>query len=278
MEESCGPIVMKEGRDVRYSDVVHPNQHGIFASARNKIGFHLDSLLQSSAMLEIEMSRVEQAAEPVGRQNNHRIHHLELVHYRTCCMLQRVGMEQDERFSAGGIRILLQIVCKRMMRPMLFNPQPLGSTNQVSTESIHVIGKVVLGCCSMIGIVLNIQSNQCLRNTIGYGKPKARSMNCPEELKREETTCVENGTQMPSPRTKLLSSLDNLENFLLDLLFEWCAELVIAHVVGNFPHPLQLLLHSICGVIWMNHFILNGHIVSTKHENRITSWMFESIQ
>jgi hypothetical protein len=80
----------------------------------------------------------------------------------------------------------------------------------------------------VIGVMLHIQTNKGLRNTIDYGQPKGRSIHDPQILESKEESNVEKGARKVSGRSKLSSSADNLEDFLFNLSFKRSIKLVSA--------------------------------------------------
>ena len=51
-------------------------------------------------------------------------------------------------------------------RPMLFHPQPLAPTNEISAKAQDIVNPDLSRSGSMVGIVLNVQSNQGLGHTV----------------------------------------------------------------------------------------------------------------
>jgi hypothetical protein len=109
---------------------------------------------------------------------------------------------------------------------MLLHPKPLASSNKVSSESQQIIDPRSLGGSSVISIMLNIQTDQSLRDSVDDSKSKRGSLCDPKILKGKEEGNVANATEMPSVGSKFLSAADNLEDFALNFLFKWSVELV----------------------------------------------------
>ena len=78
----------------------------------------------------------------------------------------------------------------------------------------------------MVGIVLNIQTNKRLRDSVDDCHSVAGFSGDPKVLHVEEKSNVAESTSIPSEGSKLLSAVNDLENLSLDLTFEWCVELV----------------------------------------------------
>ena len=108
----------------------------------------------------------------------------------------------------------------------MFQPKPLASTDEISTKSKDVVDVVVLRCGSVVGIVLNIQTNQCLGNTIDDGKGPRRSVGDPKVLKVEEKGNIKGATGMPSKSSEFSPTTNNLKDFALDFSLKFGVELV----------------------------------------------------
>ena len=80
----------------------------------------------------------------------------------------------------------------------------------------------------MIGIMLYIETNKGLRNTVDNCQGKGSVPRDPQELQVKEETYVTKGTKVPSKSTKFLSSMDNFEDFSLNLTFKFRIKLVSA--------------------------------------------------
>jgi hypothetical protein len=78
----------------------------------------------------------------------------------------------------------------------------------------------------VVGIVLHIQTNQGLRNTVHNGKRDRGATKDPQVLETEEETNVKKATEEPTIGSKFFSSANNLEDFLLDFTLEFSIELV----------------------------------------------------
>lgn len=111
---------------------------------------------------------------------------------------------------------------------MLFHPKPLASTDKVGSETEDVVDVMVSGGSSMVGIVLNIQSDESLRNSIKYSECPRRATSYPKVLQVEEKGDVECATKMPSKGSKFPTTAYNLENLALDLSLKLGIKLVPA--------------------------------------------------
>ena len=78
----------------------------------------------------------------------------------------------------------------------------------------------------MVGIVLDVQSNEGLRDSIDDCQSKGGRSGHPQVLQSKEKADIENGAQVPSPSSKFTSTADNLEDFPLDFTLEFSVKLV----------------------------------------------------
>ena len=85
---------------------------------------------------------------------------------------------------------------------------------------------MVLGHGTVIGIVLDIQSNRSLGQTIDNGKRPGGALGHPEVLKVKENGNVGNASEPESWSGKLAATTDNLEHFTLDFAFKLGVKLV----------------------------------------------------
>ena len=78
----------------------------------------------------------------------------------------------------------------------------------------------------MVGVVLHIQSNQSLGNSVDNSKSPGWSAGNPEVLKEEEKGNVERTAEMPSKGSKFSTTTNNLEHLTLDLSLKLRIKLV----------------------------------------------------
>ena len=94
-------------------------------------------------------------------------------------VLQRVVVKEEERFGTPAVGVLLQVVGVAVVRPMLLHPEPLGSTNEIGTESQHVIDPSLLRRRTVVGIVLDVEADSGLRDTVQNGQSDGASLEAP---------------------------------------------------------------------------------------------------
>jgi hypothetical protein len=141
-------------------------------------------------------------------------------------MSQRIVIEEQHGLGTKTVGVLFGVVGVGVVRPMLLLPEPLGASNKVRSESEKVIHPCFLGRSTMIGIVLNIETNECLGHTINDCQPKGRTVQDPQILKKKEETNEEEGTKEVSRCAKLSSTTHNLKHFLLDFSLKGSIKLV----------------------------------------------------
>jgi hypothetical protein len=120
---------------------------------------------------------------------------------------------------------------KQTYGPMLFHPEPLASSDEVSSKPKESVDPCLLGDGSVVGIMLHIQSNERLRNAINHRHEKRSRLCDPQVLQVEEECAVANGTEQKSPCGELFSTSDNLEHFFLNLALKLGIELVAKNAV-----------------------------------------------
>mmetsp|Transcript_16482 Transcript_16482/g.40255 ORF Transcript_16482/g.40255 Transcript_16482/m.40255 type:complete len:242 (-) Transcript_16482:221-946(-) len=225
-------------------------------------------------MFQVQNLRIKDSGHPVSSKDKWKVKTLKAMDKGPLGVVGFIVVEQNHGFGTQGIGILGPVVGKGVVSPMLFHPQPLGSANEISTQSVHVVDPWSLGGSSVVGIVLDVQSNEGLRDSIDNGKSKGSRGGHPQVLQSKEKTHVENGSNVPSPGSKFTTTADNLEDFTLDFTFEFSVKLVFAGVIWDSSNSLHLFQMLAC-MVRVDHFVLNGNIVSTKHMNGFTSWMIK---
>lgn len=78
----------------------------------------------------------------------------------------------------------------------------------------------------MVGIMLHIQSDECLGYSINQRHCERSLRGDPQVLHVEEEGDVAHSSEVPSQRAKLTSAANNLKHFLFDLPLERRVELV----------------------------------------------------
>jgi hypothetical protein len=109
---------------------------------------------------------------------------------------------------------------------VLFHPEPLASSNEVSTQTEQIVDPWPPRSGTVIGIVLHVQSNESLRHTVYNSQSVGGCTSHPQILEVKEKGNVRKGTEQVSSGSKLLSTSNNLEDFPLDLLLKGSIKLV----------------------------------------------------
>ena len=120
------------------------------------------------------------------------------------------------------------MVSERVVSPVLLLPQPLAAANKVCTKTKQIVPERTLGAGSVVGIVLDIHSDQRFRDAIDNRKSNRCSNSNPLILKVKEEGDVAEGPEEPSVRAKLLAATDDFENLSLYFAFKLSVELVAA--------------------------------------------------
>lgn len=225
IHSSQGRMMLKRNYDIDVN-VQKTQENGILAAVLDIIAFHSEANTLSTSLLEGKNFWVEDRRKPVPSKNKQVEKSLKRVERLPGRMVQRVIVEEHERLGSKRVWVFFCVVGVRVMRPMLLHPKPLASSNKVSSESQQIIDPRSLGGSSVISIMLNIQTDQSLRDSVYDSKSKRGSLCDPKILKGKEERNVANATEMPSVGSKFLSAADNLEDFALNFLFKWSVELV----------------------------------------------------
>ena len=140
---------------------------------------------------------------------------------RTLLVTRRVIVPEEHGLGSVTIGVHLFVVGVGMVRPVLFHPQPLASSDEIGSESKSIVDPRFFGCGSVVAVVLNIQTDQRLGDTVNDGKCVGGNTGDPVVLESEKETNVKECTGKVSRGSELASTSNNLEDFLLDLTFEW---------------------------------------------------------
>mmetsp|Transcript_25821 Transcript_25821/g.60796 ORF Transcript_25821/g.60796 Transcript_25821/m.60796 type:complete len:261 (-) Transcript_25821:125-907(-) len=177
-------------------------------------------------------------------------------------------------FGTVTVGIVLVVVGVRVMRPVLFHPQPFASSNEIRSESQKIVDPCLLRGGSVVRVVLNVQSDKGLGNTVDNGQAQSGGGGYPQILQGEKETDVKEGTSEITPCSELASTANNLKDFALDFAFERSIPDILAAVIGNGTNSLHLL-EVLIGVVRVDHFVLNGNIVSSEQLDRLAAGMIE---
>ena len=245
------PLAVKRSNDVCV-DVQGAQCDSILTTLSNVIILHVDSDLKCTALLEVQDLGVKDRRQPVARQNEHVIERLETVNKRSFGMTWSIIVEQNHGLCPVRIGVLLMVIRvgvmlnrykvrskeqenrRRLMlptttyRPMLFHPQPLASADEICSKPEKIVDPCLPGSSSMVGIVLHIQPDECLRNPINDRQRKTCISSDPQVLHIEEETDVAHCSEQVTGGSKLTSTANNLEYLLFDFTLERSVKCVSA--------------------------------------------------
>mmetsp|Transcript_17805 Transcript_17805/g.32234 ORF Transcript_17805/g.32234 Transcript_17805/m.32234 type:complete len:267 (-) Transcript_17805:61-861(-) len=187
-------------------------------------------------------------------------------------MTKGVVVKEQSWLGSDGIGVAGGMVGVGMVRPVLFHPQPLASTDKISTESQYVVDPVIFRGCSMVRIVLHIQTNESLCHTQNDCHRPTGSLGHPQVLTDNHERNVEECTGKISWSTKLPPSSNDLEDLPLNIPLKLGIKQIVGFPVHNSTDPLHLFEMLGC-VVGVDHFVLNRHIVPAKKKNGSTTGM-----
>mmetsp|Transcript_11129 Transcript_11129/g.24525 ORF Transcript_11129/g.24525 Transcript_11129/m.24525 type:complete len:236 (+) Transcript_11129:290-997(+) len=154
--------IVHEGADNVQVNVHHPQCNGVLPPLDNEIILHLNSDVLSPTLTKINELRIEYSREPVKSKHEEEVPSLEPMPPLSLRVSNGIVIECKHRFRAEAIGILLTMVSVSVMSPMLCHPIPFVRSNQIRSKSQQVIHPGTLTGSSVIGIVLDIQPNECL--------------------------------------------------------------------------------------------------------------------
>jgi hypothetical protein len=141
-------------------------------------------------------------------------------------MIERIVVKQQHGFGAKRVGILFGVVGVAMVCPVLLHPQPLAATNQVGKDTEKVIDPGAFGTGSVIGIMLDIHTNQGLGNAKEEGHGNSGALKRKEVLKVAKGRAITDGAKEPSIGSEFFSAADNLKDFAFDFAFKLGIKLV----------------------------------------------------
>ena len=193
---------------------------GVLSALSDVRVVHADSNFLGSSLLKDENLRVEDGRKPVSGQDENVVKGLELVHERTLFVARWVIVPEDHRLGSVTIRILKVVVGEGVVSPVLFHPQPLASSDEIGSKSKKIVDPRLLRGSSVVGIVLDVQTDERLRDTIDDGHGVGGNASNPVVLHGEEETNVKESTGKVSGSSEFTSTSDNLEDFSLNFTLE----------------------------------------------------------
>mmetsp|Transcript_14937 Transcript_14937/g.30774 ORF Transcript_14937/g.30774 Transcript_14937/m.30774 type:complete len:303 (-) Transcript_14937:536-1444(-) len=151
-------------------NVIQSNQNSPLATLHRVVIVHFDTDTLRTTLTQVQHFGVEDLGQPVSRQDNEVKKDLEAVEPLSFGMSSRVIMKEQKGFGSKGIGVLFSMVGKGMVSPMLLHPQPFGSSNEIGTQSQNIVNHGIFGRGSVVGIVLDVQANKGLRNSVQNGQ------------------------------------------------------------------------------------------------------------
>lgn len=139
---------------------IHQPQHDCpLSPLDNKFTLHFDTDILGSGMLQIDDLRVEDHTQPVHTEHTEEVHALEFMPPLSLGMTDGIIIEIENRFGREGVGIFACMVSVGVMSPVLGEPGPFASSDEVGSETKEVIDPRVFGGGSVVGIVLH--TNHC---------------------------------------------------------------------------------------------------------------------
>ena len=144
-----------------------------------------------------------------------------------------LGIIIKEKHGLGihSIRIQSVMIGECVMGPVLTHPIVFTSSNGICSESEQIIDPGSSGSRTVIGIVLDVESNQCLGDSECDCHFEGGGLGGPEVVEGEVEGDVEDCAGEVAVGSEFLSATDYFEYFFFDLAFEIRVEYV-AVVIG----------------------------------------------
>ena len=151
-------------------------------------------------------------------------------------MTNGVIIKVEHGLGAETVGVFVSMVGIGVMGPVLSKPRPFASSNQVGAKAEEVIDPRFFRGRSVIGIVLDVQSDPCTRdsecngekNSVGGAKVGRGGEGVLEEEKGGD---VEEGTEEVSGGTEFAAAADDFEDFRFDFAFEGGVEFVAVLII-----------------------------------------------
>lgn len=275
-EGGPGPTGGEEGADDVPVDVQKADGDGILATALDEVVVHADSDGLGTALLEVEDLNVEHRRKPVEGEEGEEEESLESVPEAAVGVVEGIVVEGHHGLGAEGVGILGGVIGVGMVGPVLLHPEPLAAADEVGTEAEDIVDPGLLGCGSVVGVVLNVEANAGLGHAQEDGQGPGRADGHPEVLEGGHDADVGEGPGKVSPGTELPSPPHDLEHLPLDLALEGGVEDVVPlHIsvvdLADGSHFLQVLGR----VIRVDHLVLDRDVVATEQQDGVATGMLE---
>lgn len=232
-KSSPAESMVQKGRHNIDANVQETQGNGKLAATLDKVRLHLNANTQGTTLSQVQYLWVEHGREPVASQDRKVVKDLKAVVPLTRRMVQRIVVEQHHGLGTKRVGVVLCVVRVRMVRPVLFLPEPLGTADKVCSQTKQVIDPGFLAASAMIGVMLNVHTNQGLGDTVDKRQLPRRSLRHPQVLQIKEEGYIANGTKVPTIRAKLATATDNLEDFRLDLTLKGRVKFVSETTTGK---------------------------------------------
>jgi hypothetical protein len=207
-------------------DVKSTQGNGVLSALSDVRIVEIHSNGGGSTLFQREDFHVEDRRQPVTGQHKEVIKGLELVHEGTLLVAGRIIVPEQHGLGSVTVGVISMVIGVGMVRPVLFHPQPFAASDEIGSESKKLVDPGFLGGCSVVGVVLNIQTDKRLRDTVDHSHGIRGNAKYPVVLHSEKEADVKECTSKPSPSSELFSGFHNLENFLLDFTLEFGVPLV----------------------------------------------------
>ena len=220
-------MVLEWGDDIDVN-VQESKEKSVLAATGNVVIVHANADSKCTTLFEIQNLRVEDGRDPVSSKDWKVVKHLEAVHPGASGMTKRIVIEEQHGLGSKAVRVHFSMIRVRVVSPVLFHPKPLGPADKVRSKTQNLVHPGLFGRSTVIGVMLHIETNEGLGNTVNYCQQEGRSLHHPEILKVKEETNESKGAEEVTGRSELPSATHDLEHLLLDISLKGSIKLVPA--------------------------------------------------
>lgn len=125
-------------------NVEQSQRNGVLAATAHKVTFHANAHRKRPALSQIQNLRIEDGTQPVSGQNRQIKECLEPMVPLPGRVSSGIIVEEHHGFRTEAVGVHGRVIGVGVVRPVLFDPQPLASTDKVGPESEQVIDEGVL--------------------------------------------------------------------------------------------------------------------------------------